>query len=164
MELVRHANIQTDFDGVWKIFSRVIQSGDTYVFEPETPKEKLKDYWFAEFMDTFVIEGDFGEIIATYIIKPNQIGLGSHIANCGYMVHPDHQGKGLGTILCEHSISYAKEKGYKGIQFNIVVSTNSAAVHLWEKFGFEIIGNTPGGFRHSTLGFVDTYIMFKSFT
>jgi ribosomal protein S18 acetylase RimI-like enzyme len=77
------------------------------------------------------------------------------------MVHPQHHGKGIGNILCEHSIQFAKEKGYLGIQFNIVISTNTAAVKLWQKAGFNIIGITPKGFRHQQLGLVDTYMMFK---
>ena len=162
MSLIRFAEIKNDFEGIWEIFSKVIQTGDTYVYDPKTPMEKLPDLWFASSMDTFILENENGEILATYFIKPNQIDLGNHIANCGYMVHPDHHGKGLGKVLCEHSISFAKEKGYTGIQFNCVVSTNLAAVHLWKKFGFSIIGVTPKGFRHPEKGFVDTYIMFKS--
>ncbi len=152
--------IETDFDKVWEIFSKVIKTGDTYVFNPNTPKSDLKKHWFAEYMETFVFENE-GQILGTYIIKPNQIDLGSHIANCSYMVNPNAQGKGVGKKLCEHSLQIAKEKGYGAIQFNIVVSTNKGAVELWKKYGFEIIGTTPNGFRHSKLGFVDTYIMYK---
>lgn len=159
--VIRRADIQQDYDKVWDIFSNVIKSGDTYVFDPGTPKELLSRYWFADYMDTFVAIDSDGEILGTYIIKPNQIDLGNHIANCGYMVSPKYQGRGIGKHLCEHSIAFAKGKGYLGIQFNIVVSTNTLAVTLWKKFGFEIIGTTPKGFRHKSLGFVDTYIMFK---
>ncbi|MBN3583451.1 GNAT family N-acetyltransferase [Algoriphagus aestuarii] len=162
MAKIKKAIFEQDENGIWDIFSKVIQSSDTYVFEPSTPKQKLKEYWFAAYMDSFVVVDESDQTLATYIIKPNQIGLGDHIANCSYMVHPDHQGKGLGRLLCEHSIAFAKEKGYLGIQFNIVVSTNLPAVHLWKKFGFSIIGVTPKGFRHPEKGFVDTYIMFKS--
>lgn len=157
---VRRSDKQKDFDAVWNIFNQVISTGDTYVFNADTPKESLHKHWFADYMDTFVAV-DNDAIAGTYIIKPNQIDLGDHIANCSYMVHPAHHGKGIGKLLCEHSIQFAKEKGYLGIQFNIVVSTNEAAVKLWQKFGFVIIGTTPKGFRHKTLGLVDTYIMFK---
>ncbi len=112
-------------------------------------------------METYVLEED-GQILGTYIIKPNQIDLGNHIANCSYMVNPNAQGKGIGKKLCEHSLETAKENGFEGIQFNIVVSTNKIAVALWEKYGFEIIGTTPKGFRHAELGMVDTYIMYKN--
>ena len=150
----------TDYEAIWEIFSKVIATGDTYVFSPNTPKTSLQKYWLAENMDTFIaLENE--EVIGTYFIKPNQVDLGSHIANCGYMIHPKHHSKGFGRQLCEHSIKYAKEKGYFGIQFNVVVSTNTNAVALWQKCGFSIIGTTPKGFRHPTLGLVDTYIMFR---
>lgn len=158
---IKTANFIKDFDAVWNIFSKVIQTGSTYVFDPKTPKTALEKEWFAVYMSTFVLLDDKEEVVGTYIIKPNQIDLGNHIANCSYMVHPDHQNKGIGKKLCEHSINFAKAKGYLAIQFNIVVSSNTAAVKLWERFGFEIIGTTPNGFRHATLGFVDTYIMYK---
>lgn len=158
--IIRKAS-EFDYDPIWSIFAEVIQSGDSYVFDPNTPKTELAKYWFTDYMTTFVAEED-GMVLGTYIIKPNQIGLGNHIANCSYMVSSKARGKGVGKLLCEHSIAYAKEQGYQGIQFNIVISTNTAAVALWKKYGFQIIGTTPKGFRHASLGYVDTYIMFKS--
>ncbi|MEO9964263.1 MAG: GNAT family N-acetyltransferase [Reichenbachiella sp.] len=151
---------EKDIDQVWKIFSEVIKTGDTYVFDPNTPKADLKRHWFAEYMNTFVAEQD-EKILGTYIMKPNQIGLGNHIANASYMIHPDAQGQGLGKKLCEHSIEFARQSGFLAIQFNIVVSANKGAIKLWEKYGFNIIGTTPNAFRHQTLGLVDTYIMYK---
>ena len=151
---------QQDYDSVWEIFSKVIQTGDTYAFDPETPKADLQKYWFASPIQTFVAEEDH-QILGTYIMKPNQVGLGNHIANCGYMVHPDARGKGIGSLLCRHSMQIAKEQGYQAMQFNIVVSTNLNAVKLWQKNGFTIIGTTPNGFRHLQLGLVDTYIMYR---
>jgi L-amino acid N-acyltransferase YncA len=160
---IRKADTEKDYDSVWEIFSNVIKTADTYVFDPDTPKESLTRLWFADNMDTFVAVDNEGSILGTYFIKPNQIDLGNHIANCGYMVSPLHQGRGVGQQMCEHSIAFAREKGYVGIQSNIVVSTNIHAVKLWKKYGFEIIGTTPKGFRHKELGLVDTYIMFKQF-
>jgi L-amino acid N-acyltransferase YncA len=149
-----------DYEGIWEIFKKVIATGDTYVFDPNTSKEDLAKHWFAPYMKTFVIEDD-DEILGTYIIKPNQIDLGSHIANCGYMVHPKHHGKGIGKLLCEHSLMIAKELGYQGMQFNLVISTNVGAVKLWQRLGFRIIGTVPKAFNHQTLGYVDAYIMYR---
>lgn len=156
---IRKANLR-DYDAVWQIFSSVIKTGNTYVFDPETPVEDLQKHWFADAMKTFVAERE-GKVVGTYIIKPNQIDLGSHIANASYMIHPDAQGQGIGGQLCEHSIAFAQQAGYHAIQFNLVVSTNTAAIKLWEKFGFEIIGTTPDGFRHMQHGLVDTYVMYR---
>lgn len=152
--------IDQDRHEVWEIFTAVIQTGDTYVFAPDTPKEDLDKIWFAPYMETYVLE-DNGEILGTYVIKPNQIDLGSHIANGSYMVHPKAQGRGIGNLLCEHSLIEAKRFGFKAMQFNIVVSTNKMAVKLWQKHGFEIIGTIPEGFNHLELGYVDAYIMFR---
>ncbi len=150
----------SDYNEVWDIFSQVIQSGDTFVFDPRTPKSDLEKLWFAPYMKTFVAEED-GVILGSYFIKPNQIDLGNHVANCGYMISPAARGKGIGQKLCEHSMKFARENGYKSMQFNIVVSTNVSAVRLWEKCGFRIIGTTPNGFRHARLGYVDSYIMYR---
>lgn len=157
--IIRAATLN-DYEQVWEIFSAVIKKGDTYTFDPDTPKNELATYWFAPNMKTFVLE-DGGDILGTYVLKPNQPGLGSHIANCGYMVHPAAQGKGIGKLLCRHSIETARQLGYKAMQFNIVISTNTVAVALWQKFGFSIIGTIPNGFKHLKLGFVDAYIMYK---
>lgn len=157
--MIRKAN-SSDFDGVWEIFHRVIQTKDTYVFDPKTPKGDLAKHWFAPYMHTYVFEEN-GEVLGTYIVKANQIDLGNHIANASYMVHPEAQGKGIGRQMGAHSLNVARESGFLGMQFNIVISTNESAIRLWKKLGFEIIGTTPKGFR-SADGLVDTYIMYKA--
>jgi len=149
-----------DQDAVWEIFRSVITAGDTYAFDPAMPKEQAIAYWFADGTSPYVAEED-GEILGSYIFKPNQPGLGSHVANASYMVSGHARGKGIGSALCLHSLEEARNHGYLAMQFNIVVSTNEAAVHLWKKHGFRIIGTTPKGYRHRTLGLVDSYIMFR---
>jgi len=151
--------IENDFDAVWAIFKSVVSVGDTYVFEPNTPKADLQKYWFAKYMQTYVAEIN-EQIVGTYIIKPNQPGLGKHISNCSYMVHPQFRGQGIGGAMCQHSIDIAKQSNYKAIQFNIVISSNVAAVNLWKKFGFKIVGTIPNAFKHATLGFVDAFVMY----
>lgn len=157
--LIREAG-ERDQDGVWEIFREVIQREDTYVFPAETPREDLEKHWFAEYMQTFVLEVE-GKIWGSYILKPNQIGLGDHIANCSYMVHPNAQGRGYGKRMAEHSLRLARASAYRAMQFNIVVSTNVAALTLWQKMDFRIIGTTPGGFRHREKGLVDTHILYR---
>jgi len=159
MEIIRRAKMG-DRENIWNIFRQVIQSGDTYAYPPDTPFKIFKKFWFATKQQCFVI-GNGNEILGSYVLRSNQPGLGAHIANASYIVNPLHQGKGIGKKLCDHSIREAKKAGYLGIQFNIVVSTNKAAIHLWKKMGFEIIGTTPNGFKHQQMGFVDTYIMYR---
>ena len=97
----------------------------------------------------------------TYYIKPNQPGLGSHVCNCGYIVSEDSQGKGVGEMMCNHSMEEAKKLGFQSMQFNLVVSTNESAIHVWKKLGFQIIGILPDAFQHKEFGFVDAMVMYK---
>jgi hypothetical protein len=76
-----------DHEAIWSIFQEVIQAGDSFVFEPDTPKEDFYKHWLASYMHTYVCEID-GLVAGAYFMKPNQPGLGNHICNAGYMVHP----------------------------------------------------------------------------
>lgn len=149
------------YQAIGEIFHSVVKSGDTYVYSPETTKEEALKLWVNDQVKTFVALND-ETVVGTYIIRPNFPALGSHIANCSYMVSDKARGLGVGKALGEHSILWAQNKGFVGMQFNIVVSTNTAAVKLWQSLGFNIIGTTPKGFLHKTLGYVDTFIMYRA--
>lgn len=149
-----------DFDGIWEIFHAVVAKGDTYVYAPETTKEEARAIWLAPSLSTYVALLD-GEVVGTYILKANQPGLGSHVVNAGYMVHPARSGRGLGRALCEHSLVEARAAGYLAMQFNAVVSTNEVAVALWQKMGFAVVGRVPKAFRHKERGLVDLFVMHR---
>lgn len=155
---IRLAN-QQDTDSVWEIFKEVVKTGDSYVFDPDIAKEEGLNNWLGEKYHTYVAELE-GEVLGTYIIKQNQPGLGSHIANASYMVHPNAQGRGIGEAMARHSIQEARQLGFKAMQFNIVVATNFPAIQLWQKLGFKIIGTIPEAFKHMSKGFVDAHIMY----
>ena len=103
-----------------------------------------------------------GTFLGTYDLRPNQPGRGSHVANGGYMVGEAARGRGLAEAMGRHSITTAVELGYKAIQFNYVVSTNTAAVRAWVKCGFEIAATLPGAFRHADGRAVDVYVMWRN--
>ncbi len=107
-----------------------------------------------------MIEED-GHVIGMYKMIPNRIGLGSHVANASFMVDPSAHGRGAGRAMGEHCLDEARKAGYHAMQFNFVVSTNTAGVALWKKLGFEIVGTLPKAFRHSRLGYVDAYVMHR---
>jgi L-amino acid N-acyltransferase YncA len=157
--LVRRAE-DGDLEGIWEIFHAVVAKGDTYTFDPGTTKEQARAIWLAPGLSTYVALLD-GEIVGTYILKANQPGLGSHVANAGYMVRPDRSGRGIGRTLCEHSLDEARRAGFLAMQFNAVVSTNQPAVALWRKMGFAVVGTAPQAFRHRQLGLVDLLIMHR---
>jgi len=99
--------------------------------------------------------------VGTFFIKANQPDLGSHVANAGYMVHPDFRGKGIAEAMCRFSMQEAKLLGFKAMQFNIVMATNVGAIRLWQKCGFEIIGTLPKVFQHQVLGLTDALVMYQ---
>lgn len=151
---------ESDFLEIWRIFQNVIAKGDTYVNRGETTREEAHAKWMNGSAKTFIAKID-DKIIGAYLLKPNQVDRGSHIGNASYIVDKNCRGAGVGKALALHSISQAKIFGYKAIQFNFVVSTNSAAVKLWQSVGFRIIGTIPQAFNHKDLGFVDAHIMFR---
>lgn len=150
----------TDHEAVWHIISNVISTGDTYVFASDSTKEKMLTYWFSADKKTYVAEEN-DEILGTFYLKENQIDLGSHIVNAGYMVSENARGKGLGKTMAEFSLIEAKRLGFRGMQFNLVVKTNEKAVKLWLKMGFSIIGEIPEAYKHSEFGYVNAYIMYQ---
>lgn len=152
---------RADADAIWEIFHTVIAGGDTYVFDPAMSREEAMAYWFRADTHTYVAETD-GLVVGTYILKPNQPALGSHVANASFMVSPSARGLGAGRLMGEHCLDEARRLGFRAMQFNFVVSTNEPAVRLWQQLGFNIVGTLPGAFRHSKLGFVDAYVMFRT--
>lgn len=153
----------SDWPAVWTMIEPVFREGRTYVYSPEITEDEARKIWIDAPLATFVAEED-GEILGTYYLKPNQPGQGSHICNCGYIVSDRARGKGIASALCEHSQNEAAARGFRGMQFNLVVSTNEGAVRLWKKHGFEIVGTLPGAFRLPDGEYVDAFVMFKDLT
>jgi L-amino acid N-acyltransferase YncA len=149
-----------DADAIWRIFHAVAAGGDTYTFAPDTPRPDALAYFIGPGIASWVIE-DAGRVIGMYKLIPNHGGRGSHVANASFMVDPAAQGSGAGRAMGEHCLDQARLAGYEAMQFNFVVSTNVAAVELWKKLGFEIVGTLPKAFRHARLGDVDAYVMHR---
>jgi len=152
---------KADEDAIWEIFHAVVASGDTYVFAPDIPRDEALAYWFRSDTHTYVAESE-GRIVGTYLLRPNQPALGSHVANAAFMVSASARGLGAGRRMGEHCLAEARRLGFRAMQFNFVISTNEPAVRLWRQLGFSIIGTLPGVFRHSQRGFVDAYVMFRT--
>ena len=158
--MIRKANTE-DFDQIWSFFEDIIRRGDTYAYPIDMDKQAAFHVWMEAPRETYVFE-DQGQIIGSYYIKTNQQGPGAHVCNCGYIVSWEARGKGVATQMCEHSQQQAKHLGYLAMQFNFVASSNTGAVDLWKRLGFEIVGTLPQAFRHPKLDLVDAFVMYKS--
>lgn len=151
-----------DWPAVWRILEPVLRAGDTYSFATDISENEAHRYWIETPDGTFVAEGNPGEILGTYYIRANQPGQGSHVCNCGYVVGPAARRRGIAELLCRHSQEEAVSRGFRSMQYNLVVSTNEVAVRLWKKLGFEIAGTLREAFLHPVHGYVDAYIMYKT--
>ena len=152
---------ETDFNSMWSIFQTHVASGETCVHGPATCREDCYEYWFGPSTRSFVALQGQERVLGMYRLMPSQDGRGAHVANAYYMVSAHAQGIGIGHLLGEHSIGEARRLGYLAMQFNYVVSTNSAAIHLWKRLGFSIVGTLPKAYRHRRLGYVDAYVMYQ---
>jgi len=148
-----------DASDIWAILEPVIRAGETYALDRDMSREAALAFWLAH--EAFVAEEE-GVLVGTYYLRRNQAGGGGHVCNCGYMVRAEAAGRGVARAMCEHSFAQARDRGYQGMQFNFVVSTNARAVRLWQTMGFEIIGRVPGGFAHPRLGHVDALMMYRA--
>jgi ribosomal protein S18 acetylase RimI-like enzyme len=160
-----------DRDAIWDIFHDVVAPGDTYAFDPGISREDALEYWFRPGTHTYVAKLDglrpsslqpAARVVGTYILRRNQAGGGSHVANAAFMVAPDARGQGIGRAMAEHCLTEARRLGFRAMQFNFVVSTNEFAVHLWQDLGFKIVGTLPGAFRHPEKDYIDVYVMYRS--
>ena len=159
-EIIIRKALLTDYDQIWQIIRQVIATGDTYVFDPGSSKEKMLGIWCGEDKHTFVATIG-NRVVGTFMMRDNFPDLGSHIVNAGYMTLPALSGKGIGRAMAEYSLKEAKKLGYNSMQYNMVIKTNLNAIRLWKSLGFKIIGEIPGALNNPKKGLMDAYIMWK---
>lgn len=128
------------------IWNKVVEDGVAF---PQT--EPLDDDTGAEFFASqdytaVAFDTDTAEVVGMYILHPNNVGRCGHICNASYAVRSDMKGKHIGELLVTDCLKKAKELGYKILQFNAVVATNTSALALYKKLGFVQLGVIPGGF------------------
>lgn len=145
---------------MWPIFREVVAPGDSYVFAADTPEAEARAYWFAPGIGSFVADSG-GRVSGMYKLLANQRDRGAHVANASFMVAGAARGRGLGEALGRHALEEARRRGFRAMQFNFVVASNTAAVALWRKLGFAVAGTLPGAFHHARLGYVDALVMFR---
>ncbi|ESQ75175.1 GNAT family N-acetyltransferase [Asticcacaulis sp. AC402] len=150
-----------DGDAIWQIMEPVLRAGETYTLPDAWRRDEALDYWFAPPHQVFVAE-DEGRILGHYFLSPNRQGRGDHVANCGYMTAPKATGKGVATAMCRHSLDLARAQGFRAMQFNSVVATNTRAIALWQRLGFDVVGRLPGAFHHPAQGYVDLLVMYQT--
>ena len=159
MPKIRHATA-ADSKALWSILEPVFRAGETYTVARDISEADAIAYWCAPAHEVFVAE-DCNQVLGTYFLQANQAGGGRHVANCGYVTAAEAQGRGIARAMLDHSLDRARERGFRAMQFNFVVSSNTRAVKTWESNGFTVVGRLPKAFHHPTLGYIDALVMYR---
>lgn len=149
-----------DWDAIYPFFRAIVDEGRTYAFAEGLSSEEARPLWMAvpPGQTIAVLENDV--VVASAKMGPNRPARGSHVATASFMVDPANQVRGAGTAMGRYVIDWARSSGYRSIQFNAVVETNDAAVHLWQKLGFSILTTVPKAFDHPEHGLVGLHVMY----
>lgn len=135
-----------DIGAALAIWNQVVLEGVAFP-QTECLNEQTGDAYFRGQSFTGVaFDSERGQMVGVYTLHPNNVGRCGHICNASYAVSGDVRGQGVGELLVRHCMAKAKEIGFRILQFNAVVKTNAAALHLYEKLGFTQLGVIPGGF------------------
>jgi ribosomal protein S18 acetylase RimI-like enzyme len=161
MQTTVRAATSTDDDAIWHILEPVFRAGETYPIPRDVSRIDALAYWRTSGHSVFIAEQD-GVVAGTYYLRANNKGGGAHVANCGYMTAQAATGRGVARAMCTHSLATARERGFRAMQFNFVISTNERAVRLWQSCGFKIVGRLPGAFAHPARGDVDAFVMYRT--
>ncbi len=152
-----------DWPAIWPFFHEIVTAGETYPYRLDLGSEEGRELWLQQAPGRTVVAADeaSGEVLGTAKMNPNRDGNGDHVASASYMVAPAHAGRGVGRALCRNTLDWALAEGYRGMQFNAVVETNTHAVALYESLGFDIVGTVPDAFRHPRHGYVGVHVMYR---
>jgi L-amino acid N-acyltransferase YncA len=150
-----------DWTRVWPFFAEIVAAGETYAYPEGLTMEEARSVWMEDAPWQTVVAERGDAVAGSAKMGPNRPGRGSHVATASFMVDPAQQGRGVGRELGSYAIEWARAAGYRSMQFNAVVETNTAAVRLWQALGFEILATVPEAFDSRTRGFVGLHVMYR---
>jgi GNAT superfamily N-acetyltransferase len=155
---------EDDWPEIFPIFSAIVADGRTYAYPEGLTSDEARGLWMEAPPGRTVVAVDHDRVLGSAKMGPNRPGRGAHVATASFMVDPAAQGRGIGRALGEHVVAWAREAGYRAIQFNAVVETNAGAVRLWQTLGFRILTTVPGAFDHPEHGYVGLHVMYLELT
>jgi GNAT superfamily N-acetyltransferase len=148
-----------DWPQVWVFFDEIVRAGETYAYPLDLTSEQARDVWTMRPPGQTAVLVEDGVVLGSATMGPNRPDRGSHVGTASFMVAPAARGRGVGRALGEYVVQWHRVHGFRAIQFNAVVETNSAAVRLWRSLGFDIIGTVPEAFDSAAHGLVGLHVM-----
>ena len=159
MALIRPIE-EADWPQVHAIVVEVASGGETYTMDVPASEDESRAFWSGDHV-VVAVDGGRGDerVLGSAVMKPNRPAQGSHVGTASFMVGSVARGHGIGRLLGEYVVDWHRQQGFRAIQFNAVVSTNTAAIRLWQSLGFEIVGTVPGAFRLPDSSYADLHVM-----
>jgi GNAT superfamily N-acetyltransferase len=155
---------EPDWPQVWNIVREVVRAGDTYPYDPDMTEDLARQIWIEQPPGrTVVALSPDQRILGTAKMGTNRPGPGKHVSTASFMVAASARGQGVGTALCRYALDWARSQGYAAMQFNAVVETNTAAVRVYQRLGFAVVGTVPRAFEHPRQGRVGLHVMYQEF-
>jgi GNAT superfamily N-acetyltransferase len=151
--------VEEDWPQVWPFFDEIVRAGETYAYPLDLTSEQARELWTMRPPGRTVVLEEGGRVLGSATMGPNRPGRGSHVGTASFMVSAESRGRGVGRRLAEYVVQWHRDQGFRAIQFNAVVETNTAAVHLWQELGFQIIGTVPQAFDSARHGLVGLHVM-----
>lgn len=148
-----------DEQELYEIFQEVVDTGSQFPYESSSMEEFHRQFFIPQ-GQVYVCHTSEGKVVGGFYLRANYSGRSNHIANAAYMIHHAYRSKGLGSLLIQASLLFAKELGFRSLQFNMVLSQNIRAVKLYTKLGFHIIGAIPNAVRNPDGSYQDGYVMY----
>lgn len=152
-----------DWQGIWQFLQTIVSAGETYCYERDLTEDQARALWLVPppGRTAVAVAEDGRTVLGSAKMYPNQGGPGAHVASASFMVDPRQTGRGVGRALAEHALDWARAEGFRAMQFNAVVETNTGAVALWRSLGFEVLATVPEAFDHPVHGYVGLHIMHR---
>ena len=147
---------------LWAMLQPVFRAGETYAVDPAISRDDALAYWAHPAHHVFIAED--AAPLGAYYLKTNQQGGGAHVCNAAFVTAEAARGKGVARAMLDHALTTAKEAGYAAMQFNFVVASNTRAIDLWTRAGFETVGRLPRAFRTPAGDEVDALVMHRFLT
>ncbi len=152
---------EDDWSRIYPVFSAIVEAGETYAYPDGLSSDAACALWMEPAPAATFVAVDGDELLGTAKSGPNRPGRGAHVATASFMVDPSHAGRGVGAALGQHVLDWARGQGYRAMQFNAVVETNTSAVRLWQRLGFTVIGTVPRAFDSRAHGLVGLHVMHR---
>lgn len=166
-EIIIRKSKVSDLSGIAKLTKEGVDSGKwLYTGSNKFKKEKIEKLKKSiiskkpELYHFIAIDKKNKKIVGMCHCSFKKSGRTRHRVDCGWSIHPDYFGQGIGTKMLSYMLDYLKKKGFKRAEAEMAI-VNKASWKLALKCGFKIEGTKKKALLTDDGKYIDTYIVGK---